>query len=77
MSNHQISEQEFCVDAKQLAVRHRLTTLSKNNFMYLNQVISAIPSLRDALRSLLPRRGTLTQKISTRNLSGTINSRLV
>ncbi|MEH2145503.1 hypothetical protein [Nostoc sp.] len=52
MSNHQISEQEFCVDAKQFAVRHRLTTLSENNFMYLSQVISAIPSLRDATRTV-------------------------
>ncbi|MEH2453226.1 ATP-binding protein [Nostoc sp.] len=42
LSNYQISEQEFCVDAEQLAVRHRLTTLSENNFMYLSQVISAI-----------------------------------
>ena len=33
LSNHQISEQEFC---------DRLTTLSENNFMYLSQVISAI-----------------------------------
>ncbi|MEH2464380.1 ATP-binding protein [Nostoc sp.] len=45
LSNHHINEQEFCVDAKQLAVRHRLTTLSENNFMYLSQVISAIPSV--------------------------------
>ncbi|WP_375507231.1 ATP-binding protein [uncultured Nostoc sp.] len=51
LSNHQISEQEFC---------DRLTTLSENNFMYLSQVISAIPSLRDATRSLLPRRGTVS-----------------
>ncbi|MDF5738234.1 MULTISPECIES: ATP-binding protein [unclassified Nostoc] len=42
LSNHQINEQEFCVDAEQLAVRHRLTTLSENNFMYLSQVISAM-----------------------------------
>ncbi|MCC5667430.1 ATP-binding protein [Nostoc sp. CHAB 5784] len=45
LSNHHINEQEFCVDAKQLAVRHRLTTLSENNFMYLSQIISAIPSV--------------------------------
>ncbi|MEH1943065.1 MAG: hypothetical protein V7L01_22975 [Nostoc sp.] len=45
LSNHQINEQEFCVDAEQLAVGHRLTTLSENNFMYLSQVISAIPSV--------------------------------
>ncbi|MEH1778150.1 MAG: ATP-binding protein [Nostoc sp.] len=43
LSNHQINEQEFCVDAKQLALEHRLTTLSENNFMYLSQIISAIP----------------------------------
>ncbi|WP_298905753.1 ATP-binding protein [uncultured Nostoc sp.] len=48
LSNYQINEQEFSVDAEQLAVRHRLTTLSENNFMYLSQVISAIPSLREA-----------------------------
>ncbi|MEH2274215.1 MAG: ATP-binding protein [Nostoc sp.] len=52
LSNHQISEQELCVNAKQLAVRHRLTTLSENNFMYLSQIISAIPSLRDATRTV-------------------------
>ena len=52
LSNYQISEQEFCVDAEQLAVRHRLTTLSENNFMYLSQIISAIPSLRDATRTI-------------------------
>ncbi|QLE43785.1 ATP-binding protein [Nostoc sp. C052] len=42
LSNHQINEQEFCVDAEQLALGHRLTTLSENNFMYVSQVISAI-----------------------------------
>ncbi|MEH2312755.1 MAG: ATP-binding protein [Nostoc sp.] len=52
LSNHHINEQEFCVDAEQLAVRHRLTTLSENNFMYLSQVISAIPSLPDATRTV-------------------------
>jgi len=41
LSNHQINEQEFC---------DRLTTSSENNFMYLSQIISAIPSLRDAPR---------------------------
>ncbi|MEH2202662.1 MAG: ATP-binding protein [Nostoc sp.] len=34
LSNHQINEEEFS---------DRLTTLSENNFMYLSQVISAIP----------------------------------
>ncbi|MDZ8109137.1 MAG: ATP-binding protein [Nostoc sp. DedQUE12a] len=42
LSNHQINEEEFSVDAEQLAVRHRLTTLSENNFMYVNQIVSAI-----------------------------------
>ncbi|MEH2365462.1 ATP-binding protein [Nostoc sp.] len=36
LSNHQINEEEFC---------DRLTTLSENNFMYLSQIISAIPSV--------------------------------
>ncbi|MEH2446116.1 MAG: ATP-binding protein [Nostoc sp.] len=52
LSNHHINEQEFCVDAEQLAVKHRLTTLSENNFMYLSQVISVIPSLPDATRTV-------------------------
>ncbi|MEH2177801.1 ATP-binding protein [Nostoc sp.] len=44
LSNHQISEQEFC---------DRLTTLSENNFMYLSQIISAIPSpVGDAPRTV-------------------------
>ncbi|MEH2078776.1 MAG: ATP-binding protein [Nostoc sp.] len=44
LSNHQISEQEFC---------DRLTTLSENNFMYLSQVINAIPSpVGDAPRTV-------------------------
>ena len=51
LSNHQINEEEFS---------DRLTTLSENNFMYLSQVISAIPSLRDATRSLLPLKGTVS-----------------
>ncbi|MHC5673046.1 ATP-binding protein [Nostoc sp.] len=45
LSNHQISEQEFCVDAEQLAVGHRITTLSENNFMYVSQIVGAIPSV--------------------------------
>ncbi|MEH2408893.1 ATP-binding protein [Nostoc sp.] len=48
LSEHNVNEQEFCVDAEQLAVRHRLTTLSENNFMYVSQIISAIPSLGEA-----------------------------
>ncbi|MEH2013610.1 ATP-binding protein [Nostoc sp.] len=43
LSNHYINEQEFC---------DRLTTLGENNFMYISQVISAIPSLRDATRTV-------------------------
>jgi hypothetical protein len=42
LSNHQINEEEFSVDAEQLAVRHRITTLSKNNFMYVSQTIGAM-----------------------------------
>ncbi|MDZ8226401.1 ATP-binding protein [Nostoc sp. ChiVER01] len=42
LSNHQINEEEFSVDAEQLAVRHRLTTLSENNFMYVSQIVGAI-----------------------------------
>lgn len=52
LSNHQINEEEFCVDAKQLAIGHHLTTLSENNFMYVSQIIGAIPSLRDATRTV-------------------------
>ncbi|MEH2459655.1 AAA family ATPase [Nostoc sp.] len=48
LSEHNVNEQEFCVDAEQLAVGHRLTTLSENNFMYVSQIISAIPSLGEA-----------------------------
>ncbi|MBD2531988.1 ATP-binding protein [Nostoc flagelliforme FACHB-838] len=43
LSNHQINEQEFC---------DRTTTLSENNFMYVSQIIGAIPSLRDATRTV-------------------------
>ena len=41
LSNHQINEEEFS---------DRLTTLSENNFMYLSQVISAIPSVSFSTR---------------------------
>ncbi|MEH2380855.1 MAG: ATP-binding protein [Nostoc sp.] len=36
LSNHQINEQEFC---------DRITTLSENNFMYVSQIVGAIPSV--------------------------------
>lgn len=42
LSDYQINEQEFSVDAKRLALGHRLTADSENNFMYLSQIINAI-----------------------------------
>ncbi|WP_341525622.1 ATP-binding protein [Nostoc sp. UHCC 0302] len=43
LSEHNVSEQEFS---------DRLTNLSENNFMYVSQIINAIPSLRDATRTV-------------------------
>jgi AAA ATPase domain len=37
-----INEEELCVDAKRLVVRHRLTNIRENNFMYLYHFLNAI-----------------------------------